>query len=731
MSNQLAQQKILCTLGPASMNDRVIARLTDLGVSLFRINLSHTKVKDLSKVIKFIQSRTDVPVCLDTEGAQIRTGDFADVKIVLQENKIIRIPRKSVEGSSESFNLYPSDCIDKIEVGDIVSIDFNAVLVKVIGKDAHGLLIKVLTGGFIGRNKAVSVDRNIDLPPLTEKDVQSLAIGMNMGIKHVALSFANKAGDIDAIRKYVVPETYIISKIESIMGIKNLEEIASRSHALLLDRGDMSRQVPIEQIPRIQKEIIRKAKQANVEMFVATNLLESMITVPYPTRAEVNDIFNTLVDGADGLVLAAETAIGAYPVECASMVSRVIQQFNEYQHGSNYLLENLDKEDHSFLIQPHGGRLINRCNFSPDLGQINEYEKIVVEEKDMINAEQIAIGAFSPLTGFMTKEELDCVLDDLKLPTGIIWPMPIILQLDKRGAEQLSVGQKISLCLNNDGVVYAVLDIMDIYAYDLKQLVTKVFGTDDPNHPGVADILRRPNYFLGGDVTLIKSVPSENKQFEMTPKQVRKIFEHKGWSRVIGFHTRNVAHRVHEHIQKAALTKYHCDGIFIHPLSGPKKKGDYCSEIILKGYEIIISKYYPAHQVLLAAWLNYPRFAGPREAVFTALCRKNYGCSHLVVGRDHSGIEGYYQKDSVRKLFETLGDIGIEPIFFNEISYCRKCEGYVEACEHQQGDILTISGTQGRKMLMDKNSPPEWFMRKDLSDLIISSIDEGKEVFQE
>ncbi len=724
-------KKILCTLGPASMNDRVIARLTDVGVSLFRINLSHTKIKDLPEVIKFIQSRTKVPVCLDSEGAQIRTGDFLDIKILLEENQIIKIPRQAVEGSGSSFNLYPLDCVDKIEVGDIVSIDFNSVLVKVIAKDQNGLVIKVLTGGFIGRNKAVSVDREIDLPALTEKDIQAFAIGKKMGIKHVALSFANKAEDIDELKKHVAPQTYIISKIESLMGIKNLEAIAGRSHALLLDRGDMSRQVPIEQIPRVQKEIIRRAKQANVEMFVATNLLESMITMSNPTRAEVNDIFNTLVDGADGLVLAAETAIGSYPVECASMVSRVMQQFHEYCQGPNGFLENLDSDDHSFLIKPHGGELIHRYEDSPDLELINAYKKIVVEEKDLINAEQIAIGAFSPLKGFMSKEELDGVLKDFKLPTGVIWPMPIVLQIDQKNAEQLSIGQKVALCFKNDGLVYAILDIKDIYTYDLQQLTSQLFGTNDSKHPGVEDILKRPNHFLGGEITLIKRLPSQNKQFEMTPRQVRKIFEHKGWSRIIGFHTRNVAHRVHEHIQKTAIEKYHCDGIFIHPLSGPKKKGDYLSEIILKSYEIIISKYYPAHKVLLAAWLNYPRYAGPREAVFTAICRKNYGCSHFVVGRDHSGIEGYYQKDSVRQLFESLGDIGIEPIFFNEINYCRKCESYVETCDHKQEDILSISGTQGRKMLMDKNLPPEWFMRKDLSELIINQIDAGKEIFQE
>jgi len=731
MNNKLQYKKILCTIGPASMNDRVITRLTDLGVTLFRINLSHTKVQDLPKVIEFIQARTDVPICLDTEGAQIRTGDFVDGKAVLTENSLIKIPKSGVVGNREMFNFYPLDTVDKFELGDIISIDFNSVLVKVVKKNGYGLLVKVLTGGQIGQNKAVSVDREIDLPALTEKDRKSLAIGVEKGIKHVALSFANKGEDVDEIASLVLKDTYIISKIESIKGIKNLGEIASRSNGLLLDRGDLSRQVPIEQIPRAQKEIIRRAKQANVDIFVATNLLESMITVSNPTRAEVNDIFNTLVDGADGLVLAAETAIGAYPVECAVMVSKVINQFADYQSGSNFVVENLGRNESIFLIEPHGGELINRCEFNPDYEQINQYKKIFVEEKDLINAEQIAIGAFSPLEGYMAETEVRSVVEEYKLPSGVVWPLPIMLQVSKKEAEQLNVGHKIALCLKGDETIYAVLDIEDIFTYDLQELTAKVFGTSDANHPGVEDVLKRSNSFLGGKITLVKRLPSENKHFEITPKQTRKIFQHKGWTRIIGFHTRNVAHRAHEFIQKTAIEEYHCDGILIHPLSGPKKRGDYNSEIILESYEMIIGKHYPAQKVLLAAWQNYPRYSGPREAVFTALCRKNFGCNYFVVGRDHSGVEDYYQNDDARKLFETLGDIGIKPIYFNEVHYCQKCQSYIEDCAHDESDILKISGTRGREMLMDKISPPEWFMREELSNLIIQHINDGKKMFQE
>ncbi|MDD5356345.1 MAG: sulfate adenylyltransferase, partial [Candidatus Omnitrophica bacterium] len=170
-------------------------------------------------------------------------------------------------------------------------------------------------------------------------------------------------------------------------------------------------------------------------------------------------------------------------------------------------------------------------------------------------------------------------------------------------------------------------------------------------------------------------------------------------------------------------------GLFIHPVIGPKKEGDYTAEIILNTYELIIDKYYPKDKVFLAAFQNYSRYCGPREAVFTALCRKNFGCSHFIVGRDHTGVGNHYKLDDAHKLFERLGDIGIVPIFFNEMHYCRKCGKYIEKCEHDRSDILSVSGTEGRNMLKLKKTPPDWFMRREISDFILSEIEENKEVF--
>ncbi len=234
------KKEILCTLGPTSMNDRVIARLQDLRVSLFRINLSHTRIEDVSGVIRFVQDRTSVPLCLDTEGAQVRTGNLVKGEAVLRENSLVHIHSKPINGDAENFNLYPADILNKLDIGDFISIDFNSVLVQVIDRDSsNSVTVRVLTGGLIRENKAVSIERDIDLPPLTEKDRMALAIGANMGVRHVALSFANQASDVDEIRAVSVEDVFVISKIESLKGIVNLEKIAAKSNALLLDRGDL------------------------------------------------------------------------------------------------------------------------------------------------------------------------------------------------------------------------------------------------------------------------------------------------------------------------------------------------------------------------------------------------------------------------------------------------------------------------------------------------------------
>lgn len=725
-------KEILCTLGPASMNEGVIVRLEQLGISLFRINLSHTKLEDLKRVIEFIQQRTKVAICLDTEGAQIRTGTLKDRQVTVKEGENLHITRKVVAGDERNFNFYPHDIVDALRVGDVISIDFNSVLVQVITKKSDGVLVRVLTGGILGQNKAVSVDREILLPALTPKDRKALVLGKRMGIRHVALSFANLAEDVLELKKIVGKGWFVISKIESLNGFRHLEDIARHSNALLIDRGDLSRQVPIEQIPHLQKAIIERGRKEGIKVYVATNLLESMIKTPTPTRAEVNDVFNTLNDGADGLVLAAETAIGAYPVNCAMMIRKIIDQFGHYTHHRREKKQSLQKilMPHSLLlVEPHGGILVNQMANGDELQRAGRLTKLKVDLTVLYDAEQIALGVYSPLKGFMTRQQLRSVVKYCRLPNGNVWTVPVVAQSDEPIVQKWKQGKTVALYHDDPQDIYALLDVKEVFSEDMGCLCREIFTTDDIHHPGVAAFQARGRYFIAGDIKLLKRLPSDLKYYEMTPQQVRTVFEQKGWSQVVAFHTRNVVHRAHEYIQLQALGKLYVDGLFIHPLIGPKKKGDYTSHVIFKSYETALPLYYPPQKILLAGFQNYARYAGPREAVFTALCRKNFGCTHFIIGRDHTGVGGYYAPDAARRLFNELGHFGIQPVFFDEVYYCSDCRGYTQQCAHPREEILRISGTQSRVMLQDQKIPPAWFMREPVSEYLLQQIRQGQEVF--
>ena len=382
-------KKILCTLGPASLNEHVIRRLEQCGTSLFRINLSHTKAADFADTVKFIQAHSEVPICLDTEGAQIRTGDFVDGSVTFRDNTFVRAHRRRVPADGKNFNFSPADIIDQLQSGDFISIDFNAVLVQVTAQEPDAVVMRVFNGGVVGQNKAVTVERDVRLPPLTRKDRACIEIGVELGLSHFALSFANRGEDVDALRALVGDSAEIISKIESRKGIENLADIARRSDALLIDRGDLSREVPIELLPRTQKTILRRAKCLGTRVYVATNLLESMVHTPNPTRAEVNDIYNTLLDGADGLVLAAETAIGAYPVHCASMINRLIQG---YENGGDADALHYPVYPVSLLIEPHGGQLVHREATENERREAGRLPTLTVPETTLLDCEQLACG---------------------------------------------------------------------------------------------------------------------------------------------------------------------------------------------------------------------------------------------------------------------------------------------------------------------------------------------------
>ncbi|HLF28448.1 MAG TPA: pyruvate kinase [Anaerolineae bacterium] len=717
--------EILCTLGPASLDRRTIQRLEQSGATLFRINLSHIKLVDLPRMIQTIRDATQVPICLDTEGAQVRTGDFVDGSIHLRDNTVVRVHFRRVPADDKNFNLYPSGIATLLQLGDFVSIDFNSVLVQVIAKDNDCVSMRVLQGGLVGQNKAVTVERDIPLPPLTDKDQAALKVGCEMGLSHFALSFANRGEDVQQLRRLVGEGAFIISKIESRSGLENLEAIAAASDALLIDRGDLSRQIPIELLPQTQKSVIQRAQAAGRRVYVATNLLESMVSTPTPTRAEVNDIYNTLADGADGLVLAAETTIGKYPIQCVSMVSKVIRAFqhDEPDDGQFYPLNAI-----SLLIEPHGGRLVHREAGPADLDAIERLPRLAIPERELMDCEQFGYGTYSPLTGFMTHEMLDSVLDTYRLPGGEVWTLPILLQVNSADIAAISLGERVALT-DAQGIVHALLDVSEVYRYDLESLAARMYGTTSRNHPGVARLMRRGDCFLGGDVTLVQPLASPLRHYLLTPTQTRFIFTRLGWSQVVAFHSRNPAHRGHESIQLQALERTGADGIYINPVTGPKKPGDFLPEPILLSYQTLLEfGCYPKGKVVLGSFFTYSRYAGPREAVFTALCRKNMGCSHFIIGRDHTGVGSFYPPNANRELFESLGDMGVKPVFFDTVGYNSQTGNY----EVDQGQPLSmISGTEVRETLRADRRLPDWFMRDLVQEVLLAEMRSGKSMFYE
>ena len=320
-------EKILCTIGPNSLNKEVLSKLDELGCFLFRINLSHTKIEDLEQTIEKIRRYSNVPICLDSEGAQIRTTKFS-CDFIKDEEYIF-------ENTINKFSIRPFEIVHQLSIGDQISIDFNSAVVEVVDVSLEKIVVKTISPGFSGENKAVTIMKDVEIPPFSDKDLQAFKIGSNLGIKNYALSFASEGKYVDKIRSLVPNGSFIISKIESISGLKNLLQITEKSDAILIDRGDLSRELSLEKIPVFQKSIIKTARNLNKEVFVATNLLESMINSPSPTRAEINDIYNTLLDGATGLVLAAETAIGKFPIQSAIIAKNLINCYKFFKNNND------------------------------------------------------------------------------------------------------------------------------------------------------------------------------------------------------------------------------------------------------------------------------------------------------------------------------------------------------------------------------------------------------------
>lgn len=384
------------------------------------------------------------------------------------------------------------------------------------------------------------------------------------------------------------------------------------------------------------------------------------------------------------------------------------------------------------IIRPHGGVLVDRVLRGEMRQAVREraeqMRRVPLDAMGLSDLELIATGALSPLTGFMRKADYDRCVEEMRLTSGVVWSVPVTLAVEKELADRIQEGQEVALCESDS--VLAVMEVAEKYPYDRhvkEREARQVYRTTEEAHPGVARVYRRGEVLLGGDVWLVDWPGAANTEFpelRHTPAQTRRMFARRGWRSVVGFQTRNPIHRAHEYIQKTALEIV--DGLFLHPLVGETKDDDIPADVRIASYQAILRDYYPADRVILGVFPAAMRYAGPREAIFHAICRKNYGCTHFIVGRDHAGVGKYYGTYDAQNVFDEFPpqDIGIVPLRFEHTFYCKKCGGVVSAktCPHAAEDRVFLSGTQVRQMLEQGEMLPEEFTRPEVARVLLEGM---------
>ena len=725
--------KLIVTLGPATRAEESLRKIKDKGVDFIRINMSHSSIEDLSYFLTFARI-LELPFILDTEGSQLRTGTL-ERDIPLEAGARLRLHRSAVIADDLGVTIKPAEVIDQLRVTDLLFVGFGTLVLRIIDVEplAEGYVqADVISTGMLSQNKAivvVSASRRLIRPPvLTEKDYRAIALGLHEGVEHLALSYVRRGEDVDVARLAANNAMQIISKIESWESLEHFDDIMKKSDYLLLDRGDLSKEVAIERIPLIQKEVIERAKTHGTPIYVATNFLESMVWNVNPTRAEVSDVVNTILDGADGLILSAETAVGAYPMECINMMKRLMEQAKTASFRSKPSVQ--DDLDSIGLPRPHGGQLVDRfIEARPE--RIDQLLRITLSDESLMDLEQIAVGALSPLKGFMNEEDFHSVADRMRLADGEIWPIPIVLDVSEQIAKSVHIGDSLLLC-EELGNAVGILHVEDIYRYDKDVLAIKVLNTIDPVDPGVRKLKSMAPVLVGGPVDMWALRTSGHKAYELTPRQTRRLFQDRGWSKIAGFQHGSVLFREDEFLQMCTLDEEYCDGLFLQPRVDTRRPGDLETETIVGAYENTMRDLYPRGKVVFSLFPTRWRYAGARETLLRAICQRNFGCSHFVLDRDRAAAGDSHQLGASSDICDLISDLGVHPIVLGTTYYLRR---WRESLRLQglptegHGEELRISGAEARRMMETLHAPPSWYMRPEISAAVLQALRNEEPVF--